>query len=314
MATWLSLLWAYGSSVWRVNSLVHDGDLREAMLKAPLVANPEKILESLGVLKHAQQWASMLLRERDISERYAAEILDPQVQRAYGQSVDQVTSIGAMLAAAQEDSANAYMGGDLVDRLQRIVRKIDVDVRTSTHVVGIKYQDIAEQHPAWLIRYESADAEAGEGTVSVEAFDKVIMAAADFGIRLESSDGLTHNLTAYNENDIGTAEAAGSDESDAFVPVHITLFTSDAKLSQWHDDDQVLFLGGKKAAGIRDLALVRQIVSRHEGSAKTEFLYRVLSQSPVLEEMQNHCNISWSHQTWVCMASELSDDRRLAHV
>ncbi|KAI3329279.1 hypothetical protein HD806DRAFT_530676 [Xylariaceae sp. AK1471] len=296
IATWLSLLWTYGSSVWRAGSLAHDGDLREAMLKAPLVSDPQKILESLGVLKYVQQWASVLLRERSISERFATEILDPQVQRAYGQNLNQITSIGAMLAAAQEDSANAYMGGDLVDRLQRIVRKIDVDVRISTRVVGIKHQEIAEQHPAWLIQHESADAENGRRELSVEAFDKVIMAAADFGIRLESSDGHTRNLTTYHETDMN-AEAAVSDY-DEFVPVHITFFTSDAKLSPWRDYDQVLFIDVKKAVGIQDLALVRKIVSLHDGGAKTEYLYRVLSRSPVLEEMQNHCNISWNYQTW----------------
>jgi hypothetical protein len=270
------------------------------MPKVPLVPDVEKILSSLGVLGPVQQWALADLHERNISPRYASEMLDPLVQRAYGQGVHQVTSLAAMQAAAQEDSANAYIGGNLVERLQRIVHEIKgVDVRTSTRVVGIKHQEIAEGHPVWLIQHENAES---GSDLTVEAFDKVIMAAFDWGIRLESSDGLTRNLTAYHETDVNAEDAALDD--NPFVSVHITFFTSEVKPSPWADEDQVLFLDARRAGGMRELALVREIVILHDGGVKIEYLYRALSQAPVLEELQNHCNITWSYQTRVCAPPE----------
>ncbi|KAF2968127.1 hypothetical protein GQX73_g5447 [Xylaria multiplex] len=235
-----------------------DGVLRQEMMKAPLAPNLERIFHSLGILGALQQRSGDMLKGRSISERYAREILEPQVQRAYGQSLNQVSALAVMLAAAQEETANAYQGGDLIQRLRHIVDELDVE-------------EVGEKHPAWLIRHESADT--GDSDPSIEVFDKVIVAALDFDIELEN--GNLPVLGLPNHYGIGATMQNGN----YFVPVHITFFTSDAKLSPWDQDEEVLFL------------------EPYEGfSTKTEYLYRVLSVRPVLDELKRRATITWSYE------------------
>ncbi|KAI8632029.1 hypothetical protein F5Y19DRAFT_383354 [Xylariaceae sp. FL1651] len=301
--TWLSFIWAYGSSVWKAAGLAQDGtNLREAMLKAAPAADVRAILQALGVLQPAQQWAGATVAERGISARYAAEILDPQVRRAHGQQgLQDTTGLAAMLAAAQEDGANAYAaaGGDnMLERLQRVVRKTGAGVRTARRVVGLRHQQFDKEHAAWLVRHEPThnNGRRGGQDASVEAFDKVILAAFDLEIQPESSDGRTYNLTAMYEPDMNAGSVSKGDDR-AFSSVHVTFFTSDAKLSPWGGNDQALFLDAGNVEGMQEVALVREIISLHDGSLKTEYLYRVLSQSPVIQELHKYANITWSYHT-----------------
>ncbi|KAI0451478.1 hypothetical protein F5B21DRAFT_507255 [Xylaria acuta] len=301
MLMWLKLLWTYGSSIGRGDKLTQDGTLRNAMLNTPLIPDVEKIFESLGVLKPLKQRANDMLKGRGISVQYSTDILEPQVQRAYGQSLNRVTGLTAMMAAAREESANAYGGGDLIERLQRIVKKIDVGVRTSTRVTGIKYLEVDEKQPAWLIRHECVDGDGGNS--SFELFDKVIMAALDLDVQLENANEPAPGLmTHYNIN--ANAVKASLLETDPFIPVQVTFFTSDVRLSP--DEDQVLFLEAQKAAGMRELALVREIVSHHDFSTKVEYLYRVLSDRPVIKELQSHAEITWSYEIKIEKAYPIS--------
>ncbi|KAI0553608.1 hypothetical protein F4679DRAFT_580335 [Xylaria curta] len=295
---WLKLLWTYGSSVGRGDKLAQDGSLRNTMLNAPFIADVEEIFKSLGLLKPLKQRAPDMLSDCGISVQYSTDILEPQVQRAYGQSLNQVTGLTSMMAAAQE-SASAYGGGDLIERLQRIAKKIDVSVRTSTRVTGIKYLRVDEKQPAWLIRHESVDGSGGGGDdSSFQLFDKVIMAALDLDVQLENGDEPTPSLTTHYNINTTTVDATTARELDPFISVQVTFFTSDARLSPWsHDEDQVLFLEARKAAGMRELALVREIVSYHDFSTKVEYLYRVLSDRPVIEELQSRAEITWSYET-----------------
>ncbi|KAI1736910.1 hypothetical protein F4680DRAFT_430527 [Xylaria scruposa] len=304
---WLKLLWTYGSSVGRGDKLAQDGSLRNAMLNASFIADVEEIFKSLGLSKPLKQRAPDMLRERGISVQYSTDILEPQVQRAYGQSLNQVTALTSMMAAAREESASAYVGGHLIERLQRIAKKIDVSVRTSTRVTGIKYPKVDEKQPAWLIRHESVDGSGDGDDASFQLFDKVIMAALDLDVQLENGDEPTPSLMTHYNIDMITVNATTTRESDLLIPVQVTLFTSDARLSPWsHDEDQVLFLEARKAAGMRELALVREIVSYHDFSTKVEYLYRVLSDRPVIEELQSRAEITWSYETKIEKAYPIS--------
>ncbi|KAI0428857.1 hypothetical protein F5Y09DRAFT_311925 [Xylaria sp. FL1042] len=297
MKAWAQLLWTYGNSVWRGDKLARDGSLRKAVLSAPREPDVEKIFKSLGALKPLRKRAKDLLRDRRISDRYATDLLEPQVQRAHGQGLDQVTGFAAMMAAAQEESANAYRGGNLIQQLQRVVHDIDVNVRTARHVTQIKCVEIAEKRPAWLIRHENAE---GGGNSSVEVFDKVIMAASDFDVQLQNGDETMLDLRTYYNTTANTTDTKPREERDRdlMVPVHVTFFTSTARfISPW-DDEQVLFLEPQGPAGMRELTLVREVVNdRDDNTTDIEYLYRVLSQHPVLDELQSRTNITWSYQT-----------------
>ncbi|KAI1428374.1 hypothetical protein F5Y12DRAFT_782783 [Xylaria sp. FL1777] len=293
MAMWAQLLWTYGNSVWRGNELAQNGALRKEILKVPLEPDVERIFKSLGVLKPLKQSAKDLLRHRRISERYATDLLAPQVQRAYGQDLNNVTGLAAMMAAAQEEAANAYSGGHLLQQLQRVVHDIDIDVRTATRVTELKFVEIDEKRPAWLVRHENADGSGGNS--SIEMFDKVIMAALDLDVQLQNGDKPILDLrTHYNVN--ANASNATAQEEDPIVPVHITFFTSDARLSPW-DDEQALFLEPQELTGMRELTLLRKIRNYQDNSTDAEYLYRVLSERPVLDEMQSRTNITWSYHT-----------------
>ncbi|GAP87381.1 putative prenylcysteine oxidase 1 precursor protein [Rosellinia necatrix] len=289
MMTWLQLLWTYGSSVWQGNKLAQDGNLRKAMLKVPLVPDVEGIFNSLGVLKAVKQKARDMLRDRQISDRYAIDILEPQVQRACGQRLDQVTGLTAMMAASRQESANVYQGGNLIERLQRIAHKVSADIRTSRRVTGIKHVEIADDRFVWLVRHESAGG--GIGNSSVEVFDKVIVAALNIGIQLETGNQRILDLTKhYNIRPMDIRSS----------PTQVTFFTSQVKLSPWnHDEDQVLFLEAWRAAGMRELALVREIMPNDGDNSGVEYLYRALSRLPVLEELRSHAQITWSYQTTI---------------
>lgn len=287
---WLVLLWSYGSSVWRGAELAEHGTLRAEILKTPLIPNVENIFASLSVLGFLRQPARSMLRDRGISDRYANEILEPQVQRAYGQNLNQVTGLAAMMAAAWQEYANVYQGGNLIDRLQQILDQLDIDIRTSTRVTEVKNVELSQGHPAWLIRHENADGGGGAANASIEGFDKVIMAAADFNVQLESGDERMLNLIRRYDINANAMKAA---------PVHVTFFTSPTKLAPWdHDEDQVLFLEAWRAAGMRELALVRDIITYDDdNNVVVEHMYRVLSGSPVLRGLQTRTKITWSYET-----------------
>ncbi|KAI2638115.1 hypothetical protein GGS21DRAFT_455979 [Xylaria nigripes] len=296
MTTWLWLLWSYGGSVWRADQLARDGNLRNSIRKAPLVPVVEQIFQSLGVLERLKLPAKDVIKKHGISEKYAAEILEPQVQRAYGQGLDEVTGLAAMLAIAQEETANIYMGGDLIERLQRIVDEINLTVRTSTRVTGIKYVGTTEEQPSWLIRHEST--EDGNSVSSTETFDRVIVAALDMGIQLEDSNSVALNMTSFHENVLDESEV-GIIEATPTIPVHITFFISETKLSSWDDENKVLFIDAKKVDGIREIALVREVLNLHDNTTGLEYLYRVFSDSPILEKFQDRTKISWSYETTI---------------
>ncbi|GAP83324.1 putative prenylcysteine oxidase 1 precursor protein [Rosellinia necatrix] len=283
VTTWCWLLWKYGASYLRAATFNADADLRKRMLQAPLTTDAEDIFKSLGALEHLQEWAETLLKKSGISDRYATEILEPQARRAFGQGLGHITGFAVMLAASQEDSASAYMGGHLIERLERIVRRLCVRVRTSTRVVGINHDS---QGGRWSVQYASTT---GEGDISTEVFDKVILTAVDMRIRLESRNGSVYNLSSFQEP--GLDEGMDGPEDDYFVPAHITFFTTKTKLTTWGAHDQVLFLDG--SSGVQEIELVRETTS-HGG---TQYLYRVLSQSSVLEYLRNNYGLLWSYET-----------------
>ncbi|KAJ8129321.1 hypothetical protein O1611_g4313 [Lasiodiplodia mahajangana] len=124
------------------------------------------------------------------------------------------------------------------------------------------------------------------------------MAALDFSVQLENSEQQILSLMTSYDFDSNATDAASQQEGPC-APVHVTFFTSDAKLSPWSRDNenQALFLDASEAAGMRELALVREIITYDNLDANTEYLYRVLSQQPVLGELPSRATITWSYET-----------------
>ncbi|KAI1499164.1 hypothetical protein F5X99DRAFT_293358 [Biscogniauxia marginata] len=289
-SSWMGLIWRYGAAVWRAGSMTQDGDLRKKITSVPLSSDIKSILQSLGVVDLAQQWATDDLDHRGIGGSYLTEVLEPQVRRTLGQRLQEVSGLAVIMAAAQEDTGNSFAGGDFVERLERIVHAIDVDLRLETKVTGLKHVSIDEHRSAWLVEQGAADTTSPR----VEAFDKVIVATYD--------DRLVRGAMLRAEEAEKDAEAIDA-ISGLFKPAHITFFTSTKRSEVWGGGDggaeQILFLDadGKKSyySGVHEFALVRGITSVREdgGGTQVEYLYRLLSDDDVTEHLRQDPAVTW---------------------
>ncbi|KAI1083210.1 hypothetical protein F5B20DRAFT_529057 [Whalleya microplaca] len=288
MSSWLGLIWKYGSSVWRAGDMAKDGDLRERIVDVPLVPDISQILISLGVIDSVRRHASDELEARGIGGSYLSDILGPQVQRAHAQKLSDISALALMMGSAQEDAANAYIGGDLLDRLEQIVSATGADVRTATRVKRMRHAQINEQETAWLVEQDIA----GVSAPRTESFDRVIIAAPNYDLYGSSS--------ASEQEEIEVASLL------AYRPIHITFFTTTARLEpeQYTDVEQVLFVdasGGEwkpGEPGIHELAFVREVVRFQDGGYKmVEYLYRALSEDNVAAHLWPNSNITWVYQT-----------------
>ncbi|CAJ2501827.1 Uu.00g046800.m01.CDS01 [Anthostomella pinea] len=321
--SWMRLIWRYGKSVWQAGSMASAINFREKMPSTPLVDDIAAILHGLGdsVLEAAGQWANATLDAHGIGEPYRTEVLDPQVRRMYGEGLAGISGLAMLLAVAQEDSANVVLGGNLVERLQRIVRRLHVDLRTSTLVTGLRPAQIDEEgHSAWLVEHRGVD---GSGSPSVEAFDKVLMAAMDERVLYANSSPDADDAAAESDINMDVdveIESFGSTSKSVFV----TFLTTQAKhQGRGSEEDQVLFVkdgAGGDSSGrwqglVNEIACVR-VVTRlprngdvddddkaghddHESTQAVEYLYRMLSTESIAEVLKLDPMISWSHETKV---------------
>ncbi|KAI2629708.1 hypothetical protein GGR54DRAFT_635889 [Hypoxylon sp. NC1633] len=282
MMDWLGLIWRYGSSVWQAGDMSKQGDIRGHFANPSLVPDVMQLGISLGILDPVQEYAQNALDSRGIGGAYVTEVLGPQVQRAHSQDIGDISTLAMTLAAFQEDSANSYAGGELIERLEHMVSATGATVRANTEVLGLKYEQINAQDSAWLIEYGAA----GSPGFHAEAFDKVIIAAPNFD--------LYHRAAAVDD-----VEAASM---QTYRPAHVTFFTTAERLDLniYGDADQILFLdeqsGSHSLHGVRELAFVRRVVRAGDGGG-LEYLYRVLSDNNVTEQIkQLDLEITWSYQ------------------
>ncbi|KAI1345176.1 hypothetical protein F5Y15DRAFT_19578 [Xylariaceae sp. FL0016] len=306
--SWLGLIWRYGSSVWRAGSMANDGNRRSKIVNAPITPGTDiaAILKHLGHLHAAQKWATDVLDARRISGAYRSEILDPQVRRAHAQGITDVNGLALLLAAAQEDTGNAFATNEASDamlsRLEQIVRALDIDLRTSTRVTGLRRQKVSKQRHSWLVEHEgSADG------ARVEAFDKVILAAYDeFIVR---SGDVTQVYTTESVGDPETQHRPhhpGDHSESPYKPTFATFFTATVDwrlLAGTNGASQILFLDSDASdyvrTGVHEAAFVREVPrwDQHAGAWSIEYLYRVLSEHEVTKYLLPDRNITWSFQT-----------------
>ncbi|KAI0593883.1 hypothetical protein F4775DRAFT_468469 [Biscogniauxia sp. FL1348] len=289
--SWLGLIWRYGAAVWQAGGMVKDGNLRDKMAKAPLSPDIKSIMESLGMVELAQQWATEQLSRRGIGGSYRTEVLEPQIRRALGQKVQEVSSLAMLMAAAQEDIGSSFSGGDLAERLELVLNTLDVDLYTETKVTGLKYELIGENQPAWLVQQERTANTTGP---LYAAFDKVILATYDEELVRQAMFGIRE----YDKD----AEEMTESVSGLFKPAYVTFFTSMKQSETWHGTEQFLFLdtNDKESfySSVHEFALVRTVPgTRHsEAGPRVEYLYRLLSDSDVTEHLRQDPAITWMHQ------------------
>ncbi|KAI1768252.1 hypothetical protein GGR53DRAFT_478445 [Hypoxylon sp. FL1150] len=281
--SWLGLCWTYGSSVWRAGAMSKEGDLRDRLADSSLESDITQLMNSLGVFEPAQEYAHNGLDARGIGGSYVTEILAPQVERALSQKVPDISTLAMAISAFQEDTANAHVGGDLLDRLEHIVAATGATVKAATEVSGIKHEEISDDESAWLVKYDARDASGARA----EAFDKVIIAAPNFDL-----------YRAASVDDIEAASVL------TYRPAHVTFFTMPTRLGSdvFQDVEQVLFLEKQEESdslgGIRELAFVREVVRvADDGERKVEYLYRTLSDGEATERLQQlKLEITWLYQ------------------
>ncbi|KAI0842115.1 hypothetical protein F5Y06DRAFT_292937 [Hypoxylon sp. FL0890] len=279
---WMGLIFHYGSSVWQAGGLTKDGtELRDRFVGAPLTTDIMQLMISLGIIDPVQQFAQNGLDSRGIGGAYETEILSPQVERVHSQGIPNISTLAMMLAAAQEDYANAYIGGELVDRLEQIVAATGASVRTATKVSGVKHEQINDHESAWLVEYSAR----GLPVLEAEPFDRVILAAPSFDL--------------YQVSSIDDVEAASV---LTYHPTHVTFFTLPQRLNSddFGDVDQILFHDGQGKydafRGFRELAFVREVVRVVDGQPIVEYLYRALSDEDIERELRDNLSVTWLYQ------------------
>ncbi|OTA64573.1 hypothetical protein K449DRAFT_270730 [Hypoxylon sp. EC38] len=275
---WMGLIFHYGSSVWQAGALVDQGtNIR--FVDAPLTTDIMQLMINQDIVEPVQEFAQAGLDSRGIGGAYETEILGPQVERIHAQGIPNINTLAMMLAAAQEDYANAYVGGELIDRLEQIVAATDVTVRTATEVTGIKHEQINDHESAWLVQHGAS----GSPGLGAEPFHRVILAAPNFDL--------------YRASSIDDVEAASG---LTYHPTYVTFFTLPQRLDEFGDVDQILF---HEASGryhafreVRELAFVREVIRIVDGHTVVEHLYRALSDNGVPQEIQDSLGVTWLHQ------------------
>ncbi|XXG94686.1 hypothetical protein Hte_000943 [Hypoxylon texense] len=284
-SSWLGLIWKYGGSTWRAGAMSQEGDLRERFNDPPLQADITQLMSELGVAEPVQEYAHDGLDARGIGDPYVTEVLAPQVARALSQKVADISTLAMVLSAFQEDTASAWVGGDLLGRLEQILGATGaIAVKTSTEVSGLKHEDISSDASAWLVKYSAHGA---SSAARAEAFDRVIIAAPSFDL--------------YRAASVDDVEAASV---LTYHPAHVTFFTLPARLSRdvYGDVEQVLFLErqeeGDSLGGVRELAFVREVVRvTDDGNRKIEYMYRALSDGDATERLQQlDLEVTWLYQ------------------
>ncbi|KAI1143464.1 hypothetical protein F5Y05DRAFT_421055 [Hypoxylon sp. FL0543] len=280
---WMGLIFHYGSSVWQAGGLANEGtQMRDRFVDAPLTPDIIQLMISLGILDPVREFAQHDLDSRGIGGAYETEILGPQVERVHSQGIPNISTLAMMLAAGQEDYANAYVGGELIDRLEQIVAATGADVRTGTKVSAIKHEQINSEQSAWLVAYDAP----GLPFPGAEPFDRVILAAPSFDL--------------YQASPLDDAEAASV---LTYRSTHVTFFTLPERLNpdDFGSGDQILFhdAQGKYDAfkGVRELAFVREVGRLVDGHTVAEHLYCALSDDDITEEIRNNLGVTWLYQT-----------------
>ncbi|KAI0898364.1 hypothetical protein F4806DRAFT_458086 [Annulohypoxylon nitens] len=285
MTSWLGQIFRYGKSVWLAGGMTKDGtSLRDHFANPPLTTDLMQLMISLGVLDPAQELAPNGLNNRGIEGAYITEVLGPQVERSSFQRVSSTSTLAAMLALAQEDNANFYIGGELIDRLEHVISATDATVRMGATVEGIKNAMIDEDRSAWLVSYGAV----GVSGIQAEAFDKIIVAAPDFNL--------------YQVSSIDDIEAASV---ITYQPVYITFFTTASRFRSdlFNDINQILFFDNQDENsnfyGVKELAFVREVSRTNEdGNRVVEYLYRALSNGGAEEQLRGlDQEITWLYQT-----------------
>ncbi|KAI0851452.1 hypothetical protein F5Y00DRAFT_9609 [Daldinia vernicosa] len=273
---WTGLIFQYGSSVWSAGAMAKQGaELQDRLVDAPLVPDLAQLLISLGVFDYAKKSTGNELNDRGIGGGYVPEVLAPEVGRMYSQNVGDISALALMLAAGIEDTANAYEGGELLERLEMIVSAIGANVRESTEVRGVKYAQINEHESTWLVQYTTPS-----GRLQAEAFEKVILAAPKFDL-----------YRAASAEDVEAASIL------AYRAAYVAFFTVPRRIDAYGDVNQVLFLENA-LGGVRELAFVRDVVRvEDDGSSTVEYLYRALADSDAVEQLEQlNLGITWLYQ------------------
>ncbi|KAL7629307.1 hypothetical protein AAE478_000827 [Parahypoxylon ruwenzoriense] len=282
---WLGLIWRYGSSIWHAGAMTKEGGLHDRVANAPLVSDMMQLMISMGIVDSVQQSARDALDARGIGGAYVTEVLGPQVERACSQKISDISALAMMLAAAQEDTANSYIGGELIDRLEQILGVLRVTVRTATEVSGLKHSQINDLESAWLVKYSSTPGSPGS---LVEAFDKVIIAAPSFDL-----------YHAASPENIEAASVL------TYRSVDVTFFTVPTRLNPelYGNVDQILFPEEQNSSegdglAVRELAFVREIARvRDDGTRNVEYLYRALSNGDATERLRKlDLGITWLYR------------------
>lgn len=254
---YLGLVWRYGASIWRARSLPQTTILPTLDILGREALDLQGLLRLTNWKSLAATSAKDAVQKAGISEKYATEILNPQLHRQLGgQGIADLNALALSRALQAEDRPPARksfaFNGNTMKTFEVLIEKSKASLRLNTKVTGFKQEIIEEGGTRmWLLETSQA------GETSYETFDHLIQTGpqntTSFQRRLSYQPIWATFVIARDRLNGSIAGGKQSDNiPDEILPIH---------------DEE----------GVLSISLLRGLWL----SGKDDYLYRILSLGPL---------------------------------
>lgn len=269
--TWLALLWKYKFSFLNAKELPTG-----TMVSFGKLLKSRKPHESVSEMVRAGKLGSVIgmsaverLRINGIAGSYVDEILNPQVWRQTGQSVEELSDLAISMALERETHVPAANDGNLVIVLEEFLKRSTADLRLDTRVTGLRKELVDERKASWIVDYQR-----GEHHES-EVFDHVVLAGP-------------WNTTSFLK------EYHHQGEDVYYRPLFVTFLVSNKGLNTEYFgsleemSSQILPIQSanlpSELGGIHEISYLRDIYGPDVNIKAVQKLYRILSARSLSEQ------------------------------
>lgn len=226
---YLSLLWKYGSSVWRAPK-IPIGTMKSFNTFLRTMNNEHISISSVReiISKMSQQHtylsfsipATERLKKNGIGNNYIRDILAPQVRRHTGQSIEQLSDLALSMALEREEmgSHKAVNNGIFQMMMEKSLRNSKATVRLGAKVKQARWEEVTEDYEAWLLELENATNK--DEPPTIETLDKLIIATP-----------LNYTELLGQSKDHDSIFNVDITQDIEYQPVYITFFTTSSLLT-----------------------------------------------------------------------------------
>lgn len=150
------------------------------------------ITQDTGLVTLTGSTALELLTQFNVSEDFCKEYIEPGTRVNYASNVDEITSLEALVSLDSASSIYSVKGGNF-QIFEKFIESSGADLRLNTSINRIKYNTTG----SYIL--EVAD---GNGSVQLETFDKVIIAAPFYQTNIKVNVDLKESIPAVHYRDL----------------------------------------------------------------------------------------------------------------